>query len=233
MLSGFSIAKGATVEVLSGGTVSKTTVTSGGVLELFGGATASSTTVKSGGTLDVEAGFVLSGFAVAKGATVDVLSGGIASGTIVSSGGMVDVFAGGIASGATIKSGGDATISGGTLELGSPATASGTIDFAGGGTLKLDGTGAYGFVVSGYAVPDVFDLSAVNFISGTTSATYSGNTASGTLTVTDGTHSVSIALLGNYLATTFNVGPEGGGGTGTLVTDPPRTMAGLVGPHNT
>jgi hypothetical protein len=53
--------------------------------------------------------------------------------------------------------------------------------------------------------------------------------------VTDGIHSVSIELLGNYLATTFHVGPEGGG-TGTLVTDPPAGMsivAGLVGPHQT
>jgi hypothetical protein len=38
--------------------------------------------------------------------------------------------------------------------------------------------------------------------------------------VTDGTHSVSIELLGNYLATTFDIGPESGG-PGTLVTDPP------------
>jgi hypothetical protein len=135
-----------------------------------------------------------------------------------------------------IKSGGSAVISGGTLELGSATTASGTIDFVSADTLKLDGTGTYGSVVSGFAKPDVFDLSAVNFISGTTSATYSGNASSGTLTVTDGTHSVSIELLGSYLATTFNVGPEGGGGTGTLVTDPPSGMssvAGLVGPHNT
>jgi hypothetical protein len=88
-------------------------------------------------------------------------------------------------------------------------------------------------VVSGFAKPDVFDLSAVNFISGITSATYSGTTSSVTLTVTDGTHSVSVELLGNYLATTFNVGPESGGGTGTVVTDPPALTAGLVGPHNT
>jgi len=87
---------------------------------------------------------------------------------------------------------------------------------------------------AGFAKPDVFDFSAVNFISGTTSATYSGNTSSGTLTVTDGTHSVSIELIGNYMATVFNVGPEGSGGTGTLVTDPPAaSMVGLVGPHNT
>jgi hypothetical protein len=44
---------------------------------------------------------------------------------------------------------------------------------------------------------------------------------------------VSIALLGNYLAASFHLGPEGGSGTGTLVTDPPAMMAGLVGSHNT
>jgi hypothetical protein len=44
---------------------------------------------------------------------------------------------------------------------------------------------------------------------------------------------VSIELLGNYMATTFNVAPDGGGGTGTLVNDPPAMMAGLAGPHNT
>jgi hypothetical protein len=28
-------------------------------------------------------------------------------------------------------------------------------------------------------------------------------------------------LLGNYTAASFNLGPESGGGAGTLVTDPP------------
>ena len=137
-------------------------------------------------------------------------------------------------------------ISGGELELQNGATAgSSTITFASGGgggdggTLKIDGTGAYNFLVAGFAQPDEFDLSAVNFATATKS--YSGNSSSGTLTVTDGTHSVSILLLGNYSLASFNLGPESGGGTGTIVTDPPAGAAmtnslnpiGLVAPHHT
>ena len=53
-----------------------------------------------------------------------------------------------------------------------------------------------------------------------------GNTSSGTLTVNDGTHSASILLLGNYTAASFNLGKEGGGGTGTVVTDLPPANGG-------
>jgi hypothetical protein len=97
-----------------------------------------------------------------------------------------------------------------------------------GGTLKLDGTGAFGFLVAGFAVPDAFDLSAINFASATKQ--YSGNTSSGTLTVADGTHSASILLLGNYSLASFNLGAETGGGSGTVVTDPPLTASGAIAP---
>jgi hypothetical protein len=100
----------------------------------------------------------------------------------------------------------------------SGATAgSSTITFAGGGTLRLDGTEAYSFLVAGFAAPDAFDLSAIQFASATKD--YVGDTSSGTLTVGDGTHSASIALLGNYTAASFNLGAESGGGTGTVVTN--------------
>jgi hypothetical protein len=122
------------------------------------------------------------------------------------------VFSGGSINGATISSG--------LLELQSGATAgNSTITFAGGGTLKLDATGAYSFLVAGFAIPDQFDLSLINFASATSG--YSGNTSSGTLTVGDGTHSASILLLGNYTAGSFKLNPEPAGGTGTVVTDPP------------
>jgi hypothetical protein len=52
-----------------------------------------------------------------------------------------------------------------------------------------------------------------------TLATYSGNTQSGTLTVTDGTHIAHVRLLGNYVAGQFHLSDDGHGGT--LVTDPP------------
>jgi hypothetical protein len=102
------------------------------------------------------------------------------------------------------------------VELVSGANGSGTIVFAGGGTLKLDGTGLYGFQVSGFGIPDMFDLAAVNFAS----ATKQFNSATDTLTVTDGTHAVSIQLIGSYTSNSFNLTSEGGG-SGTVVTDPP------------
>jgi hypothetical protein len=141
--------------------------------------------------------------------------------TTIDSGGFEVVVSGGVVNGATI--------SGGTLDLQSGATAgSSTLTFSGGGTLKLDGTGAFGFLVAGFAVPDAFDLSAINFASATKQ--YSGNTSSGTLTVGDGTHSASILLLGNYSLASFNLGAEAGGGSGTMVTDPPLTSGSAITP---
>jgi autotransporter passenger strand-loop-strand repeat protein len=219
------IASGATVS--SGGsqyvagTASNTTVSDGGTEFVFGGDT--SATVDSGGTQSVAAG------GTANGATVSVggiqYDAGTASGTVLS-GGFQAVN--GSAANTTVDGGyelvmsgaiiGGAILSGGTLELQSGATAgSSTIAFSDGGTLKLDATGAYGFLVAGFAVPDEVDLSAVNFASATKQ--YSGNASSGTLTVSDGTHSASILLLGNYTVASFHLGPESGGGAGTVVTD--------------
>ena len=53
--------------------------------------------------------------------------------------------------------------------------------------------------------------------------TYSGSSSGGTLTVTDGTHTAKIALLGNYLASTFVTSSDGHGGT--AVVDPLLTSS--------
>jgi hypothetical protein len=48
----------------------------------------------------------------------------------------------------------------------------------------------------------------------------SGNPSfGGTLSVTDGSHTVNVALLGNYLASTFVASSDGHGGTSII--DPP------------
>jgi hypothetical protein len=47
---------------------------------------------------------------------------------------------------------------------------------------------------------------------------YSGDASGGTLRVTDGVHAANIALLGNYLASSFATSSDGHGGT--LVSDP-------------
>ena len=45
---------------------------------------------------------------------------------------------------------------------------------------------------------------------------YSGDISGGTLSVTDGTHSANIALLGNYLASSFVTSSDGHGGTNVV-----------------
>jgi hypothetical protein len=47
-------------------------------------------------------------------------------------------------------------------------------------------------------------------------ASYSGDTSGGTLSVTDGTHTANIALLGNYLASSFATSSDGLGGTNVV-----------------
>jgi hypothetical protein len=52
--------------------------------------------------------------------------------------------------------------------------------------------------------------------------------ASGTLTVTDGTHTAQIALLGQYVTANFHLSADGHGGT--LVKDPPVSSAAAIAP---
>ena len=52
---------------------------------------------------------------------------------------------------------------------------------------------------------------------------YSGNNSPGTLTVSDGTHTASIALLGNYSLANFTASSDGHGGTSVI--DPPLPQA--------
>ena len=118
-----------------------------------------------------------------------------------------------------------ATISGGIVELSSGAIAgSGTISFTSGGSLILDGTGAYSMLVAGFNnSAAVIDLPSVNFATASATFAEAGGNTSGTLTVTDGTHSASVLLMGNYTAGNFHLGQYGA--TGTLVYDPPVSDA--------
>ena len=64
------------------------------------------------------------------------------------------------------------------------------------------------------------DLRDIAFGSGTTLGfTEAGDNLSGTLTVSDGTNTANITLLGQYVAGNFTKQSDGNGGT--LITDPP------------
>ena len=72
---------------------------------------------------------------------------------------------------------------------------------------------------------DAIDFADLNF--GTIGApNFAGTSSAGTLTVTDGSHTANIALLGNYLASTFVASSDGHGGT--LVVDPPLAQQSVL-----
>lgn len=122
------------------------------------------------------------------------------------------MFSGGTVSGATL--------SGGLIEIMSGGIAgSSEFDFiSAGGTLQLDDSQLFSGVISGFGVPGGIDLRDIAFGSGTTLG-YTGDTSSGILTVSDGTHSAIIHLLGQYTVGNFMKQADGNGST--LITDPP------------
>jgi len=138
-----------------------------------------------------------------------------------SSGGSEVVSSGGTLSGATL--------SGGLLEIQSGGTAgTSTIGFGTlGGTLELDDSQHFNGVISGFGVPGGIDLTDISYGSGTTVG-YSGDISSGTLTVSDGLHTATLHLLGQYIAANFAIQSDGNGGT--LVTDPPVADQSLLTP---
>ncbi len=207
-------------------------VEKGGTLELLGGDAVASFTISAGGKLDIGAGYALNRYDVASGVTVQILAGGIAGGAIVHSGGREIVAASGTASGTTLSKGGTeivhgkasgGTINGGLLDVTRGGTASGTVTFVSGGTLELDAGAGFTGAIKGFGKPDLadrIDLRGIAFGTGTTkSFTEAASNTSGTLTVTRGTHTVHLVLLGRYKTTNFNLATDGHGGT--LVTDPP------------
>jgi len=227
---GVQVSSGGTEQVY--GSASGTVVSSGGLEVVIGGGADSGTAVDAGGSQQVWAGGVGSGAHVNSGGVEQVW--GTASGAVVSSGGTQYVYSGGSAVATTVSSGGHeqvfsggtvngATISGGELELDSGGTAgTSTITFAGGGTFKLDGTGTYGMLVAGFTSSSaVIDLSSIEFATASKSFVEAGNNLSGTLTLTDGTNSASIILMGNYIAGAASFTLSQDAGTGTLVVDPP------------
>ena len=121
---------------------------------------------------------------------------------------------------------------GGSLELSSAF--SGTIGFAGPtGTLVIDQSSTFAGTIAGQlATGDVIDLLDIKAGANATIG-YSGNNSPGILSVSDGTHTANIALLGNYMASSFVASSDGHGGTS--VVDPPGGSASqvplLTNPH--
>src|SRR6266545_8103468 len=80
------------------------------------------------------------------------------------------------------------------------------------GTLNLDTSSSFSGTVAGMTSQDTIDFADINFAMAQ-KPSYSGNSLSGTLTVTDGAHTANIALLGDYMASSFVASSDGPGGT--------------------
>ncbi len=126
--------------------------------------------------------------------------------------------------------GGVLTVIGAVSGLGSASIDGGVLDTAGAFTQNVSFTGTTGVLelaqsqgytgsVSGFSKSGKtsLDLRDVSFGGGTT-ASFSGTSKSGILTITDGAHTAHITLKGNYTGSTFIVSSDGAGGT--LVVDP-------------
>ncbi|MDH2404217.1 hypothetical protein QCM77_30330 [Bradyrhizobium sp. SSUT18] len=212
------------IQSVYGGTVVQTTISNGAFQYLHG--SASMTTVNSGSQQNVYADGIATGTTInAGGLQVDW---GAASATIVN-GGVQYVY--GSATGTTVLSGTQHVQSGGSADdttIGSGAIAyvhaGGAMDdviFAGpNASLVLAQSSALTGSISGWQADDSVDLGDVLFSGGVTSFAYAQNSdnTGGTLTVSDGTHTASLSLLGQYSAADFALSSDGHGGT--LITDP-------------
>jgi hypothetical protein len=147
------------------------------------------------------------------------------SGQIWADGGNVDVQGAATGNGTAMISGSA------TLEFG--ATSAENTSFAAGaaGTLKLDQAESFSGSVSGFGAGDTLDLSDIAFGANLTIG-YTANAAGtgGSLSISDGTHSASVALLGQFAAAGFQVGSDAGGGAMVTYAPPDQTTGPLITP---
>ena len=117
----------------------------------------------------------------------------------------------------------NATISdGASLEL--PSGSSSNVQFAGKtGTLPLDNSQHFGGQISGFGDQDVLDLIDMPFSANMTLG-YAANVdkSGGSLNINDGAHFAQLAVLGNYMATSFVTSSNGHGGA---LIEPSQTFS--------
>ena len=102
-----------------------------------------------------------------------------------------------------------------------PSAYSGPATFAGAsGTLQLDQSTTFAGTVAGMTTTqDTLNLMDINFATVHT-PTFTGTSTGGILSVTDGVNAANIALLGNYMASTFVTSSDGHGGTRWSIRPP-------------
>jgi hypothetical protein len=112
-------------------------------------------------------------------------------------------------------------------ELFGPSSASVTFASGATGSLILDASSQFTGTISGLSAVAPFnaiDLADIAFGTNTTAVYLASGPNTGTLTVSDGTHTANIALSGQYGPTSFTIASDGHGGT--AVVDPVNNVSG-------
>jgi hypothetical protein len=149
-------------------------------------------------------------------------SGGLVVNSDVANSGLLWANGGNLTVNGNVSGGGSALIGGSaSLEIGGASSIEAKFDFSATGTLKLDHAANFTGSVAGLASGDQLDLHDILFGAGTT-ATYTANQTGdgGTLSVSDGTHTANIGILGQYSGAGFTTSAENGGGTLLAYHDP-------------
>ncbi len=211
------VVDGGRLVVRAGGTAVDPTVSAGGVAIVHNGG---SVAITSGATSDID------GTLVNRGIVVLASSGTLAiGGTIRNTGELYASSAESLIDIAGVVEGGVALIGNGVVEIANSSGENVGFTVTGTGGLVLDGLGGAfsgritGFGAAGHANSNQYiDFVGVDF-AGARVSYKPANAAdtSGTLTVTDGTHSASVALVGSYVTSDFRAINNGGS---LEITDP-------------
>ncbi|HXU99437.1 MAG TPA: hypothetical protein VG166_02955 [Caulobacteraceae bacterium] len=154
-------------------------------------------------------------------------AGGLSILSAVNNTGILAASVGTLSVTGAVSGGGSVRVSGGTALFSSTFTENVAFASTAGSVLELARSTAYTGQISHFSKTGASALDLLDIAFGAkTKATYSGTSASGVLTVTDGTHTAKIAFTGDYIASTFNVASDGHGGT--TVTDPPAALISAI-----
>jgi hypothetical protein len=138
-------------------------------------------------------------------------SGGLALHSDVANDGVLWANGGNLTVDGDVSGSGSARISGNaSLEIGGAFDQQILFDDSAAGTLKLDHLADFTGVLTGFNGNDVLDLSGIAGASATLSYTENAQGTGGTLSVTDGGHTASIAFAGQYTASDFHIAADQG-----------------------
>ena len=203
---------GAVAAIVAGGTAIRATIGNGGLLEVLAGGVAYDATVGSGGRAITSSGtLTLSGGTIGAGGIVEAGNGGtvIVSGTVINSGTLFAADVGGMVEIAGVVKGGTTKVGNGIVDIQGAGSETVTFNPGGIGVLQLDGLGgAYtgkvtSFGQGGLNPNQSLDFTGVNFAGASVTFTSAASHTSGTLSVTDGTHSATVTLVGHYTTANF------------------------------